>query len=116
MNLINVLNSFGSRINSGGRLITGVVDNWDHNEHSIGERNTHAMTSILLQSTSDTARDPEQCIQRATKRSFGHKQIEKLVTYYVLPLFHNHWSSVFDRKSNTDSSDNMSDIVPQMEI
>ena len=64
-------------IQSGGRMITGAADNWDHNEHTIdGKKTTHAMTSILLQPTSDTARDPKQRIQRATERSLDINKLK----------------------------------------
>jgi hypothetical protein len=69
-------------VHSGGRIIFGAADNWDHNEHTIdGKRTTHAMTSILLQPTLDIARDHEQRIQRATERSLD---INKLKGYFVM--------------------------------
>lgn len=34
---------------SGGKMVIGVGDNWDHNERTVdGKRTTHAMTSILV--------------------------------------------------------------------
>ncbi|WAR16171.1 hypothetical protein MAR_030765 [Mya arenaria] len=37
----------------GGKLVVAVADNWDHNERTVdGKRTTHAMTSILVSSTS----------------------------------------------------------------
>jgi hypothetical protein len=35
--------------NTGGQLIVGAGDNWDHNERTTdGKRTTHAMTTILV--------------------------------------------------------------------
>ena len=54
----------------GGKLITAVGDNWDHNERTVdGKRTTHAMTTILV--TSKTGDEmPLPRIKKVSERTF----------------------------------------------
>lgn len=56
----------------GGQLIVAVADNWDHNERTTyGKRTTHAMTSILVQRSTERIHTESPRIQRAPGRTFN---------------------------------------------
>ena len=54
----------------GGKLITAVGDNWDHNERTVdGKRTTHAMTTILVTPKTGDER-PLPRIKKVSERTF----------------------------------------------
>jgi hypothetical protein len=67
-------------VKDGGQLILAAADNWDHNEHTIdGKKTTHAMTSILVQASSNTDKasvriktEPQRTLDTSTLKGKLH--------------------------------------------